>query len=124
MNETTDTLPPPDRPSSAPLSSGADLIAAERRRQIDVEGWGAANDDGNTCYELLTAAAIYISSSRLTLACARHGVDAAPAIESLVADWPRTWHPKWFKSTTAIRDLVKAGALIAAEIDRLQRKGS
>lgn len=38
--------------------------------------------------------------------------------------WPRRWSPDWYKPTNAIRDLVKAGALIAAEIDRLQRKGS
>jgi hypothetical protein len=34
--------------------------------------------------------------------------------------WP--WDEKWWKpSTNPIRNLVKAGALIAAEIDRLQR---
>lgn len=37
------------------------------------------------------------------------------------AGWP--WHPKWWKPTPddRIRELAKAGALIAAEIDRLQR---
>lgn len=33
--------------------------------------------------------------------------------------WPWAW---WWKPSTEIRDLVKAGALIAAEIDRLQRE--
>ena len=35
--------------------------------------------------------------------------------------WPPTWDFSWYKPTTRIRDLVKAGALIAAEIDRHQR---
>lgn len=33
--------------------------------------------------------------------------------------WP--WGTQSFKPTNSIRDLTKAGALIAAEIDRLQR---
>lgn len=37
------------------------------------------------------------------------------------SDWP--WHSSWWKpSDDPIRNLVKAGALIAAEIDRLQRQ--
>ena len=34
-------------------------------------------------------------------------------------DWP--WEPEAWKPTYPVRDLVKAGALIAAEIDRLER---
>ena len=34
--------------------------------------------------------------------------------------WP--WEQESFKPTTDIRDLIKAGALIAAAIDRLQMK--
>jgi hypothetical protein len=38
-------------------------------------------------------------------------------------DWPKEWNVDWWKpSDDPIRNLVKAGALIAAEIDRLQRK--
>lgn len=36
--------------------------------------------------------------------------------------WP--WAVRWWKPKDPIRDLVRAGALIAAEIDRLQRKGA
>jgi hypothetical protein len=33
--------------------------------------------------------------------------------------WP--WEASWFKPSTARRDLIKAGALILAEIERLDR---
>ena len=39
--------------------------------------------------------------------------------EACPDDWP--WSDKWWKPKDKIRDLVRAGALIAAEIDRLQR---
>ena len=55
--------------------------------------------------ELLQAACVYISaSSKFEL-----GVDAS---------WP--FDAEWFKPTTRVRNLVKAGQFIAAEIDRLQ----
>jgi hypothetical protein len=38
-------------------------------------------------------------------------------------DWPDNWSEDWFKaSVDPIRNLVKAGALIAAEIDRIQQQ--
>lgn len=36
--------------------------------------------------------------------------------------WPFTWWLDWWKPTTYRRDLVKAGALILAEIERLDRR--
>ena len=33
--------------------------------------------------------------------------------------WP--WDPHWFKTSSRRRDLIKAGALILAEIERLDR---
>ncbi|AFQ48272.1 hypothetical protein [Burkholderia cepacia] len=35
--------------------------------------------------------------------------------------WPKTWEPSWSKPTTPRRNLVKAGALILAELERLDR---
>jgi hypothetical protein len=37
------------------------------------------------------------------------------------SQWPGGWDWSWFKPTTPRRDLVKAGALIVAEIERLDR---
>ena len=85
---------------------GVRLIAAERQRQITAEGWSAEHDfiehDGQ---QLAWAALSYLRE-----AIELNGVD----------DWP--WDTQWWKpSDDPIRNLVKAGALIAAEIDRLQR---
>jgi hypothetical protein len=35
--------------------------------------------------------------------------------------WPSSWGAHWLKDTAPRRDLVKAGALILAEIERLDR---
>ena len=84
--------------------NGVNLIEAERERQIYQEGWTEEHDDKHVNNELALAAACY----------------AVPDVFSQ-GYWPPTWDLSWYKSTTRIRDLVKAGALIAAEIDRLQR---
>lgn len=80
---------------------GASMIAAERQRQIEVEGWTHEHDDEHRHGELVSAAVCY----------------AKPALADTY--WP--WDPFWWKpSDDPIRNLVKAGALIAAEIDRLR----
>ena len=35
--------------------------------------------------------------------------------------WPHTWDASWWKPKDRRRDLVRAGALIIAEIERLDR---
>lgn len=90
--------------------TGAQLIAAERQRQIEVEGWDEGNDDQYENDELLHAAAVYMSAT-----C----IYGSP-LEDVV--WP--WDPEWFKPgepVDKIRCLTKAGAILAAEIDRLNR---
>lgn len=84
------------------MGLGINLIEAERERQIYREGWTEEHDDKHVNNELALAAACY----------------AVPDVFSQ-GYWP--WDLSWYKSTTRIKDLVKAGALIAAEIDRLQR---
>ncbi|HBA70805.1 MAG TPA: hypothetical protein DCZ63_00985 [Geobacter sp.] len=102
--------------------SGAELIAAERKRQIEQEGWKPEDDDKkHPAGQLARAAENYVRFA------------AEPDIARdyqrknghTPGGWP--WHWSWWKpsegnlATDRIRDLVKAGALIAAEIDRLQR---
>ena len=84
--------------------TGIELIEQERSRQIHSEGWTAEHDDEHVNNELALAAICY----------------AIPDTFSQ-GYWPPTWDLSQYKPTTRIRDLVKAGALIAAEIDRLQR---
>jgi hypothetical protein len=92
-------------------SCGVALISAERGRQIAVEGWTPEHDDAHQYREIARAAIAY--------ACAA----AHPLIYSRTytpSEWP--WEFKWWKpSPDPIRNLVKAGALLAAEIDRLKR---
>jgi hypothetical protein len=96
--------------STAPDRTGAALIAAERQRQIDVEGWTPEHDTEHDDHDLVFAAACYVTPDY-----ARFLTNSG-----IPADWP--WEPSAWKPTPddRVRELVKAGALIAAEIDRLQ----
>jgi hypothetical protein len=92
------------------LNAAARDVIAERRRQIDDEGFSVQRDDGYVKTELAQAAAAYAS-------CA-----GQPNV--LTTQWPwgvsaNTWKP----SSDRRRDLVKAGALILAEIERVDRIG-
>lgn len=92
--------------------SAIDDIAAERQRQISAEGWTPDHDDAHGSGEMAKAAACYALNA-----------GRAPEYRdnSFVRSyWP--WEFSWWKPTTARRDLVKAGALIVAEIERLDRK--
>lgn len=93
------------------LKSGIELIAEERMRQIIEEHRTAENDDALKDGQLALAGACYAEFST--------AVDRNEQRRTHDNYWP--WHESWWKPTTPIRDLVKAGALIAAEIDRLQR---
>jgi len=91
--------------------NGVELIAAERARQIAMEGWTPEHDDNHDNAELADAARCYIRQSSCPEKFTR---GQSPFI------WP--WEACWWKpSPDPVRNLVKAGALIAAEIDRLQR---
>jgi len=99
------------RPSGASLSRGAEMIAQERHRQITIEGYGAKHDDAHVESELVLAARAYLRRV-LFLGSCRHHAD--------MYEWP--FEPKFFKpGTNRIQALAKAGAFIAAEIDRLIR---
>jgi len=96
--------------------SGIEIIADERRRQIKQEGWTPEHDDQHTNRELVRAAVCYAEADQ-------QGVVNEYG-DTLVESgyWPFDWD--WFKPSPddRIRELAKAGALIAAEIDRLQRQ--
>lgn len=104
--------------------AGIDDIAAERQRQIAAEGWDAAHDDAHTDGSLSRAAACYAAhasayqrvSQDVSLDVYR---EIEPRNSAGTLGWPWDW--KWWKPKDPRRDLVRAGALIAAEIDRLDR---
>jgi hypothetical protein len=84
-------------------------VLIERRRQVEVEGRTPEHDDKYAQGDLAEAAGTY----------ALHAYDAA-TLDGTPAWWP--WEAKWFKLGTPRRNLVKAGALILAEIERLDRE--
>ena len=90
-----------------------DEIAAERRRQIEAEGFDASHDDQYPPGTLALAAAVY------ALPAAEGNSIHASGVRVWRALWP--WDGSWLKRTTRRRDLIKAGALIVAEIERIDR---
>lgn len=105
------------------MKTGIELIAAERERQVSKERWTPGHDDHHCDGSLALAGASYALAvgvrSHPSLSDGR--VRWALSSEIPPPYWP--WDEDWWKPTPddPIRQLVKAGALIAAEIDRLQR---
>lgn len=85
-------------------------IARERERQMEVEGYAAEYDDNHSCGELAQAAACYAYPSQKRV----DPQSVPPPIP-----WPKSiawWNPKDRRN-----NLVRAAALIVAEIERLDR---
>lgn len=100
--------------------NGIELIAAERERQLKSEGWTAEHDDAHDNGELVMAARCYATEPH-NRNCHTYSQTIGIRDEkvSVPVLWPWSW--EWWKPKDRISDLVRAGALIAAEIDRLQR---
>lgn len=94
-------------------SKALDDIAAERRRQIEVEKWTSTHDDTHTNGEMARAAAAYAYEAGRTEYQRETDAGSAPPL------WP--WSNECWKTTDRRSDLVKAASLAAAEIDRLDR---
>lgn len=104
------------------MKTGIELITEERQRQIDVEGYSKQHDSQHKAIEFIYAAIAYAESAKVGVNCQEIGITNENEIMMRKNDkglfFP--WGEANFKPTTDIRDLVKAGALIAAAIDRLQ----
>ncbi|WP_110644100.1 hypothetical protein [Salinicola sp. CPA57] len=85
----------------------------ERQRQIDSEGWKPEHDDAHTDGELAAAASTYAWG-----ACVQVTGHALPKTPPAVWPFEKDW---WKPSTSPRRNLVKAAALLLAEIERLDR---
>jgi len=83
---------------------GADLIREERRRQIEVEGYDAKHDFNEPLNNIVAAAVSY----------------AMVDIDKQEAEAWWNWDFKYWKPKDRKRNLVRAGALIAAALDKMQ----
>ena len=79
-------------------------VITERQRQQTVKGFSTEQDDTYVGFQLSAAAICYI--------------------EPMEAEnyWPADWYDDSFKPTDTRRNLIKAAALIVAEIERLDRQ--
>lgn len=109
-------------------SKAEEDVLAERRRQVHELGWTTKHDDEeNRDHQLAEAAVVYADGATLhdqaRKYLASRGHPAAPfKPASWVDKWPSSWDLSWYKPTTRRRDLVKAAALLIAEIERLDRE--
>jgi len=113
--------------------TGIERIAKERERQTSVEGWTTLHDDSHIHAEMALAAACYASPIpirarlRVPVSCGCRSAECEHTLgfserDKWVDPWP--WDKSWDKrgKHDRIRQLEIAGALVAAEIDRLQRE--
>lgn len=95
------------------LSDASRDVIAERRRQTSVEGWSEQHDDEHMRGTLCRAAQCYLQRAFVRV----DGLARRPP-----SDWPwgmTAWKPK----NDPRRNLVRAAALVIAEIERLDRGG-
>lgn len=109
-------------------SKAANDVLAERERQVTGEGWTAEHDDDHKAGEMALAACCYASPNLLYVMDNR----ANAVIFKDPWPWDEHWDKRGYNGNSTMankslsagkrRDLlVKAGALIIAEIERLDR---
>jgi hypothetical protein len=104
---------------------GVRLIATERERQVNEEGYDAEHDKGHAP-EMIRAAKEYAEEAHFQV---KYG-PVEPKVgrpwydeDTGATGWP--WHSSYGKPTgEPVKDLTKAGAIIAAAIDSLLLEGA
>lgn len=89
-------------------------VIAERQRQVSEEGWTPEHDDEHDAGQMAVAAGCYALASFLNT---RHSLNQIAS-----RYWPWDW--RWWKPKGQREDLIRAGALILAEIERIDRKAT
>lgn len=100
-----------NRRAASQLTAAARDVLAERRRQVEVEGFTPERDDQFYQDGVLAAAA-----GSYALHAHDRRIDTTPA------RWP--WIHAWWKPGTPRQMLVKAGALILAAIEQIDRRAA
>jgi hypothetical protein len=83
-------------------------IEAERERQVRGEGWDDHHDDEHVNRSLARAAGCYAMFA-----------DAFPYAGEPPPQWP--WEREWWKPRSHRRNMVRAAAMLVAEIERIDR---
>lgn len=107
------------------MKKGIELIADERQRQIEKEGFDKKHDEQNEFEDMVKAALYYAEAAIFAF-----DFGESERCEELMREgacfknsFPYYWDRKWCKpSRNPIRNLEKAGALIAACIDKIQEQ--
>jgi hypothetical protein len=103
-----ETSPASPAPPKGQAEAVRDVLA-ERQRQIDVEGYTPEHDDAvNGGFMLSRAAVSYIEGNKIQTG-------------KRPVTWVWPWSDEVWKPSDRRRNLVKAGALILAEIERMDR---
>lgn len=114
-----------------PMSPAMLAVIAERRRQIEVEGWSAEHDDAHAEGDIARAGACYaigrptlspIADAQVVTLHDARGLPIGTINVPSVKLWP--WQDRWWKPADFRRNLVRAGALILAEIEKHDRNKS
>jgi len=92
--------------------TGAEIISAERQRQIEEEGYTAEHDAEHEYWDLLDAASCYLWS-------AQQEPKGHTELEAPL-QWP--WDRDWWKPKTRFHDMKRCGALVAAALDRFREQ--
>ena len=103
------------------IKNGIEMIAEERQRQIKVEGYDEQHDFKHKVSELIDAANAYVEAARSDYMNETEGLhpEVLEQHYDSIKQLTWRWDDKSFKPTTCLKDLIKAGALIAATIDRI-----
>jgi hypothetical protein len=83
-------------------------VLVEREQHITREGWTPEHDDHHIHGEMVDAAICYAQGYPALDVAGEYG------------RWP--WEMSWWKPTNNRRNLVKATALLLAEIERIDRR--
>lgn len=89
------------------MKSGAELISEERKRQIEEEGYDEFMDSFRKPNDLTKASICYLKANLMPFG-------------DIIEDFP--WDSLFFTPKDKLRNLVRAGALIAAEIDKFLKE--
>lgn len=106
------------------METGIELIAKERERHKKKEGWTLECDRKHVNGELAIAAACYALPDKFREMKPKPDAFNIRGLTLIPRHWPwkhdsLSWKPS---ANDRIKELTKAGSLIAAEIDRLQKE--